>query len=296
MSSQALAAALAKLVAVGELPASRLTRTQARALDQFGARTSAVHKAVKGGGAVFLVGNQAIVEMTLTDLRPLSTDEIPEAAPARARNIARRRDSKSGPRKLAKYHLVLRPAPGGGAIWQCGSDVLDLAVHSRPTGMSVMAVEREDDWQTVGTLWLVENQTNFDHLSWMPEDAQGSVAYYGGVIDGRLLDWLSARRRHGKLILFPDYDGVGLAQYARLAATPNNNDLDLWLMPNWESTITKFGSRAVGRKTRIQMDLALKLLKGTDALSRVLPLIEAMQRRGLALEQEAVWLSGHCDV
>lgn len=291
MTSQVLASALAKFGAAGELPASRLTPAQARELELFGNRTAAVRKTMKGGGAVFVVANPATVETTLAQLRPMAAEDIPDAAPDRARNIGRRRSSKSGKRRLDAYHLLLRPAPGGGAIWTRGDDVLDLATHTRLTGMAALAVEREDAWQTSGPLWLVENQTNFDDLSWMPEGAQGSVAYYGGIIDGRLLGWLTARRRHGGLILFPDYDGVGLRQYARLAATSANKDLEFWLMPDWEPTLATFGSPDVWRKTHTNFEIALKRLKGTAARYRVLPLIEAMQRLGLALEQEAVWLT-----
>lgn len=290
MTSQVLASALAKFGAGGEIPASRLTPAQTRELELFGSRTGAVRKTMKGGGAVFVVANPATVDATLAQLRPLAAEDIPAAAPARARNIGRRRSSKSGKRRLDAYHLLLRPAPGG-ATWTRGDDALDLAAHTRLTGMAALAVERNDAWHTPGPLWLVENQTNFDDLSWMPPGAEGTVAYYGGIIDGRLLGWLTARRRHGRLILFPDYDGVGLHQYARLAATAANKDVELWLMPDWESALATFGSADVWRKTHTNFEVALKRLKGTAARYRVLPLIEAMQRLGLALEQEAVWLS-----
>lgn len=291
-ASQVLASALTKLIAAeGQMPTSRLTPAQARELKQFGDRTGAVRQMVKGGGAVFVLRNRATVEQMVAQLRPLSAQQIPETVPARARNIGRRRSSKSGRTGLATYHLLLRPAPAGGATWVNGDEALDLESHCRLSGMSALAVQREDEWATPGRLWLVENQTNFDDLSWMPEDAQGSVAYYNGILDGRLLGWLTARRRHGNLVLFPDYDGVGLHQYARLAATAANKDLDFWLMPEWESTLANFGSPDIWRKTQTNFEIAMKRLKGTAARFRVLPLIESMQRLGLALEQEAVWLA-----
>jgi len=292
MSTRKLGDAMAKLAAAGELPASRLTRPQREALEAYAQRTGAIAKKLKGAGAVFTIMDHTAFSVSLRELRPMSAEDIPAEAPSRARNIGTHRSSKAVRHGLGLYHLLLRPAPGGQALWKSGAAVVDLEHQCALTGSTAIAVQPGDGWATTAPLWLVENQTNFDDLSWMPQDATGSVALYGGVLDGRLLSWLSDRRRHGGLHLFPDYDGVGLHQYARLAATAPNEDVDLWLFDGWEAILEQFGSAEVWRNTHRHFLAACERFKATPAGGRVKPLTDVMQRMGLALEQEAIWLRG----
>ncbi|MCD9046855.1 hypothetical protein [Luteimonas sp. MHLX1A] len=291
-ASRVLATSLAKLVAAGgELPVSSFSPPQRSELQSYEVRTNAIARIVKSAGSAYQITRREIVDLTLTQLRPMLPDEVPEGMPLRTRNIATRRDSKARRQRMPIYHLLMRPAPAGGAFWtNAEGATLDLVAHCNLTGTAALAVEPGDGWRTSGRLWLVENQTNFDDLSWMPTDAQGSVAYYGGILDGRLLSWLSASRRHDGLVLFSDYDGVGLHQFSRLSRTGVNKDVEFWLMPEWEAMLARFGSAEVWSKTLTHFEIAAKGLKGTAARYRVHALMDSMQRQGLALEQEAVWL------
>ena len=295
-ASNILATALKKLIdAGGALQSSKFTASQRYELVNYATRTSAVRKEARGAGQAFVITELEVVQLTYTQLRPVAPEAVPADIPNRSQNIAMRRDSKAGERRMDAYHLVLKPI-GAGATWANGTGTgLDLGIHAAVTGLAALPVSKDDPWSSDAPLWLVENQANFDDLSWIPQDATGSVAYYGGILDGRLLSWLSARRRHAGLILFPDYDGVGLLQFARLAATPANADVKFWLMPDWLSLLERFGNTRVWMNTLPHFKEAaagLADLTHSCALHQVTALMNAMQRKGLALEQEAAWLRG----
>ncbi len=131
----------------------------------------------------------------------------------------------------------------------------------------------------------MENQALFDRTDWLPVGTQATLLYYGGQLDGRLFAWLGQRPRASRVVLFPDYDGVGLANFARLLCTAwrclrmlvdarlAKQAGTLWSQRLWQDTFREFTSA---------------VLQLPDYLG---PLTEEMRQSGLALEQEAVWLS-----
>jgi len=131
----------------------------------------------------------------------------------------------------------------------------------------------------------VENQALFDRTDWLPVGTQATLLYYGGQLDGRLLAWLGQRPRASRVVLFPDYDGVGLANFARLFAQLGDT-CECWLMPDWQSKLARYGSQRLWQDTLREFTSAVPQLP--DYLG---PLTEQMRQSGRALEQEAVWLS-----
>jgi len=110
------------------------------------------------------------------------------------------------------------------------------------------------------------------------------IAYYGGQLNGHLLHWLAKQSRAAKVVHFPDYDGVGLANFARLYAALGDQ-CQFWLMPDWPLRLERYGSVQLWRDT----------LRDFTSISQHLPdqvasLALQMQQTGLALEQESVWL------
>ncbi len=162
--------------------------------------------------------------------------------------------------------------------------VLALGQTTLDCGAAVLQISPQDDWYGDGELWLVENQALFDQLDWLPHSTGVSVAYYKGQVPGRLLDWLATRPRSPQVIHFPDYDGVGLANFTRLNKALQG-DVDFWLMPDWQTKLCQFGSNELWRNTYRDFAATFEILPQV-----VRPLAELMQRHGLALEQESVWL------
>ncbi|MBC7501554.1 MAG: hypothetical protein H7315_13810 [Herminiimonas sp.] len=123
----------------------------------------------------------------------------------------------------------------------------------------------------------------------MPPDAHGSLVYYGGQLSNLLLEWTAHCNRAEKIIFFPDYDGVGLLNYARLVEK-SITAVEFWLIPNWQPLLQKYGNNAVWQNTRPDFEAAVFRIKNHKILRELAELYERMSTSGLALEHDAVWL------
>ncbi|MFQ2609080.1 hypothetical protein ACK3ZW_19705 [Aeromonas caviae] len=135
----------------------------------------------------------------------------------------------------------------------------------------------------------MENQALFDQLDWLPCAQPASVAYYSGQLPNTLLDWLALRQRAPAIHFFPDYDGVGLLNFARLRSRLGHS-VALWLMPEWPSRLERFGCTTLWQDTQREFNAMLAHPATADFDVEVKQLIRSMQASGMALEQEAVWL------
>ena len=285
MTEQALRAALLKLQGKSTLPASQFTAAQRMALDQFARQTGAVNCLRQGRGDVYTVCNQAVFDAHVTQLSPQVEPSIAELLPLRAQHVAHARDSKARRHQHGSYYPLLK-AVGDTVSWRevkRGAE-LPLSAATRDFGAASLSIQSDDAWHSEQALWLVENQALFDRTDWLPEGTQATLLYYGGQLDGRLLSWLGHRPRASQVILFADYDGVGLSNFARLREALGDA-CDFWLMPQWESKLARYGSVQLWRDTLRHFTTAVAQLPPS-----VRELTEQMQHLGLALEQEAVWL------
>lgn len=299
--SRSLVAALAKLLE-GEgsaqtqtCRASAFTTAQRLALEDLGRRTGALRVRLEGRGSVYQVINVEILNSHLKNLRPQHGDEIDPSIPKRAANIANSRSSK-GRAHGHDLHYLLVKSISDDVVWRNHPDeethVFDLAKATKVAGAGVLAIREDDDWLSDEPLWLVENQTLFDRLDWLPAGAYGTVAYYAGQLPGRLLTWLAHKPRAPEVIIFPDYDGVGLLNYAKLLEVCRS-PCRFWLMPDWPSLLRKYGSNVVWKNTLSDFHAAYPRLKGADVPQGVLDLCAELSKQGLALEHESVWLNVH---
>ena len=280
-----LRAALLKLHGQQALPASYFTAAQRSALDRFARQTGAVICQRQGRGDVYRVSDPRLFDIHLSALSPqvgmLTTDDLP----LRAQHIAHARDSKARNHQHECYYPLLK-AVGEKVLWRQGERGCELPLSqlTHQFGAASLCIETGDTWQSGQPLWLVENQALFDRTDWLPVGTQATLLYYGGQLDGRLLAWLGQRPRASRVVLFPDYDGVGLANFARLYAQLGDA-CECWLMPDWPSKLARYGSQRLWQDTLPEFTRAVPQLP--EALG---PLIEQMRQTGLALEQEAVWL------
>ena len=285
MTEQALRAALLKLQGKSPLPASQFTAAQRGALDQFARQTGAVNCLRQGRGDVYSVCNQAVFDAHVTQLSPQVAPSIAEQLPLRALHVAHARDSKARRHQHGSHYPLLK-AVGDTVSWRevkRGAE-LPLSAATRDFGAASLSIQSDDAWHSEQALWLVENQALFDRTDWLPEGTQATLLYYGGQLDGRLLSWLGHRPRASQVILFADYDGVGLSNFARLREALGDA-CDFWLMPQWESKLARYGSVQIWRDTLRHFTTAVAQLPPS-----VRELTEQMQHLGMALEQEAVWL------
>jgi len=285
MMEQALRAALLKLQGKSTLPTSQFTAAQRMALDQFARRTGAVNCLRQGRGDVYSVCDQAVFDTHVSQLSPRLEPSIAEQLPLRAQHVAHARDSKARRHQHGSYYPLLK-AVGDAVSWHEaeGGSELALSAATRDFGAASLCIQSDDAWHSEQALWLVENQALFDRTDWLPEGTQASLLYYGGQLDGRLLSWLGHRPRASQVILFADYDGVGLSNFARLREALGDA-CDFWLMPRWEAKLARYGSVQLWRDTLRHFTKAVAQLPAP-----VRELTEQMQHLGMALEQEAVWL------
>ena len=285
MTEQALRAALLKLQAKSPLPASQFTPAQRSALDRFARQTGAVNCQRQGRGDVYGVCDQAVFAAHVTQLSPQVEPSVAEQLPLRAQHVADARDSKARRHQHGMYYPLLK-AVGDAVSWHEAERGAELALSAatRDFGASSLCIQQDDAWHSEQALWLVENQALFDRTDWLPEGTQATLLYYGGQLDGRLLSWLGHRPRASQVILFADYDGVGLSNFVRLREALGDA-CDFWLMPQWESKLARYGSVQLWRDTLRHFTTAESQLPAP-----VRELTEQMQYLGMALEQEAVWL------
>ena len=292
--SQVLAAALSRLLDNSvDTAGTAFTVAQRRMLDEFARKTGAVQLRKEGRGSVYRVLNSDLVHAHLRSLRPIAPDQINDAMPQRAINIAQARNSKLGSHGHGGFYVLVK-AISAGVSWQPGANgergAFDLSAVTEVAGVGALALTETDEWHSDQPLWLVENQALFDRLDWLPPQSTGTVAYYGGQIPESWLRWLSARRRASAVLLFPDYDGVGLMNYARLKEVCASA-CAFWLMPDWKQRLGAFGNNQVWRNTFGEFQSAMLRLKMLGLEDELAELCEGLRSSGMALEQESVWLT-----
>lgn len=291
--SQTLITVLARLVENGiDTAASTFTPTQRRVLEEFARKTGAVQSRKEGRGTVYRVADIQVIKTHLDHLRPMVADQLNTTWPKRAINIAQSRSSKAGRQGHDRFYMLVK-AISDGVNWQSSEDEphrrFNLTEITDTAGVGALTLSQNDTWHTGQPLWLVENQALFDQLDWLPVQSTGSIAYYGGQLPDQWLRWLASRKRASEVILFPDYDGVGLMNYARLKSVCAC-ECRFWLMPDWEYKIHRFGNQQVWLNTIEYFQSATATLRASDAEPELSRLCQTLSSHGQALEQEAVWL------
>ncbi|WP_372927685.1 hypothetical protein [Marinobacter sp.] len=272
----------------GECLGSRFTPSQKRVLDEFLLRTACVTKMRQGNGTVYRVSNSTVFLHNLRELRP-GDESGNQALPVRAQNLAFTRSTKGRKKShVASYHLL--KATTAGVTWNCDGESLDLwQLTSLAGALAIDISQVETSLVTDSPLWLVENQGLLDDTSWVPEGLHGSILYYQGQVSERLVEWLCGKKRSPRILFFPDYDGVGLENYARLRIALGE-DIELWLMPDWKRKLERYGNSEVWRNNLKYVANAEESLNLDQEPDEVLELIEALKLNGKALEQEAAFL------
>jgi hypothetical protein len=272
----------------GECLGSRFTPSQKRVLDEFIIRTACITKKRQGNGTVYRISNPPVFMQNLRELRP-DAELDNQAVPMRAQNLGLTRSTKGRKNSHeASYRLLKASTPG--ITWQFGENALDLwQLTSLAGALAIDIGQVETSLATDSPLWLVENQSLLDDTSWVPKDLQGSVLYYQGQISERLVEWLCGKKRSPRILFFPDYDGVGLENYARLRIALGEN-IELWLMPDWKRKLQRYGDPEVWRNTLKYVANAEGKLGSYQEPEEVLELFEMLKLSGKALEQEAVFL------
>lgn len=291
INNAALISALKSLLLENILVSSFFNQTQQKFLNDLAKNTGIIKIRQQGRGFSYQVINISALQNYLKKLQPLDESELKADLPMRSRNIGLYKNSKQINSEHTFFYLLLK-AVGNEIHWQNNKNQVNISEQTKLQGVSSLMIEIEDNWQSLHPLFLVENQALFDYLDWLPANFNGSVVYYGGHIKQRLLNWLSCKKRASELILFADYDGVGLNNFLRLSqAIKNKQSCHFYLMPNWKNKLSIFGNPTIWRDNQTLFQNSVQGLQEIEALTDELKnLIHLMQALGKGLEQESIWL------
>ncbi|GHZ54746.1 hypothetical protein VCSRO174_3077 [Vibrio cholerae] len=290
--SQALVKVLTRLVEVypDSIPGSALTPSQKKQLDEFSRKTQSVQVTPKGRGVVYGILDMDVVKVTLEQLAP--NQNVSPSAPQRAVNIASTRSSKVG--RVCHDVTYLLAKTVANPIWESSEGPTEhFNVATEEFGVFSLEVggEKNSVLNTHHSIWLVENQALFDRLDWLPNNEPTTVIWYRGQLHNKLIDWLSTPERAPMVYFFADYDGVGLNNFRRLNETLKDR-AEFWMMPTWKELLNRYGQNQLWVDTAREFDSfernSQRLLEQSLVLRE---LVTEMKKHGLALEQEAVWLS-----
>ena len=287
-----LSGALKRLLASDQLlTASTFSLSQRKELEQFAQSTRQIEVLKQGRSTVYRIINRQSVINYLRQLHPLDNESLPANLPVRSRNIGTERHSKIGKTSHDCCYLLMK-AWDAEVVWDDGNSILQVSELTENFGAAVIQISLGQAWQSNRPLLLVENQTLFDRCDWLPEKFNGSLAYYAGQLSELLLQWLAEQKRTDVVILFPDYDGVGLSNFVRLNnALHPDTLLQFYWLPDWEHKLKIFGSTKVWQETRVLFENAMQKLQTMNVLNDDLIKLGALsQHYGKALEQESIWL------
>ena len=284
--------ALKRLLASEQpLNSADFTASQRKQLEQFTRETRLLEISKQGRKTAYRVLNRQSVQDYLLLQQPLADDELHAALPLRSRNIGKHRNSKQG-QTGHNYGYLLMKAWDTECVWENEGRTFYPSQLTEHFGVAALLIDTDQNWQCNRALLLIENQAMFDQWDWLPEAFNGCLIYYAGQLSTLFLRWLSAKKRTDKILFFPDYDGVGLANYVRLLETRHPETVvEFYWLPDWENKLATFGNADVWQKTRIQFENALHKLTAMNALTAEFSQLASLsQRYGKALEQEALCL------
>ncbi|MDF2185305.1 DUF7281 domain-containing protein [Grimontia hollisae] len=289
--NQTLTKALKRLVEAypDSISASSLTSPQKKELQEFGRKTQSVRMTPKGRGVVYSIQDIDVVNVTLEQLVPQSDSSLP--VPQRAANIASSRSSKQGrvTHDVTYFFAKTVASPhwnvGGAPTNHLNAVTLEFGVFALEVGG-----ERNNNLHSNHSIWLVENQALFDYLDWLPTNEPVTVIWYRGQLHNKLIDWLATPERTPMVYFFSDYDGVGLNNYGRLKERLKER-AEFWLMSNWKELLNRYGQNPLWVDTFREFDAFERNSQSLLAQSpKLRELVSEMKKKGLALEQEAIWL------
>jgi hypothetical protein len=271
------------------LNASSFSANQRKALEQFAKNTRIIEIRKQSRSTIFQILNRESVLAFLAIQKPVET--VPKNIPIRSQNIGLQRDSKKGKSTHEACYLLMK-SWNNSAFFENENTIFKPANLTKEFGVAALKIEKNQTWTTQSTLFLVENQALFDSPNWLPENFGGCLIYYAGQLSGILLDWFAEQKRAETVILFPDYDGVGLSNYVRLAQSLHDDStLEFYWMPNWEMKLALFGNAEIWQNTRVQFENAFEKLAAMNFLTAdFVKLGDLSQYHGKTLEQEAIWL------
>lgn len=284
MNNEVWLKVLQKIADEEEIPFSLVPKSVREKLQQWGESSGAVslQRSQAGAGRVFKVVNLRIVEKEIISLDP--NIDVNALSSSRLRNLAINKDTKAGLTTL-EYSYYLCKAIGDNVF----VNEVNVSDVSKSIGCFALPVRNDSEGIICrGSLLLVENQQLLDDLKWVPSGFTGIVLYYSGNLSARLRAWLK-RCSFAGIILFPDYDAVGISNFANLLDDIPNAKW-FWI-PDWKEKLAKYGCKELrkkGNQDSMFENLWNHFKENGFPDSELENLMTEIRKQGKMLEQEAI--------
>lgn len=272
---------LTRIYSEKEVAFSSIAQSLRKELEIWAERKGCISIQKVGKGKVFRVVDEKTLEWEIARLAPKKDlDDLP----ARVQNLAKNSNTKAGQTTLDFSYLLCK-AVGDGVI----VNGVDVSFITKSLGCFALPIKDDSDgFECNGSLILVENQQLIDDLRWVPPDFKGIILYYAGNLSARLRMWLT-KSSFVSVILFPDYDAVGINNYANLVETLP--DAQWFWMHDWKMKLEKYGCKELRRKGNQEsmFDTLWSNFKEYGFPDAELEsLMTEIRKQGKMLEQEAV--------
>lgn len=275
---------LQKIAEENEVPYSQIPNSARIRLQKWGESTGAIciERAKVGAGRVFRLINQRIVEKEIKFIDP--GFDIGSLSSSRLRNLAINKDTKAGRTTLECFYFPCKAVGESLVI-----NEIDVSTVTKAFGCFALSVtENSEGIIFNGDLILVENQQLLDNLNWVPSDFKGIILYYAGNLSSRLRSWIKKSSFTG-IILFPDYDAVGISNFVNLLDDVPNARW-FWI-PDWKEKLAKYGCKELrkkGNQDTMFENLWVRFKEKGFPDSELENLMNEIRKQGKMLEQEAV--------
>lgn len=274
---------LTRIYSEKEVAFSSIAQSLRKELEVWAERKGCISIQKAGKGKAFKVVDEKTLEWEITRLVPKKDlDNLP----VRVQNLAKNSNTKAGQTTL-DFSYFLCKAVGDGVI----VNGVDVSFITKSLGCFALPIKDDSDgFECNGSLILVENQQLLDDLRWMPSDFNGIILYYAGNLSARLRAWLTKSSFAG-VILFPDYDAVGISNYANLVETMP--DARWYWMDDWENKLIEHGSSELRKKENqgaLFENLWNRFKEKGFPDSELENLMNEIRKQGKMLEQEAILL------
>lgn len=272
---------LRRIYSEKEVPFSSIAQSFRKELEVWAERKGYISILKVGKGKVFKVVNEKALEWEIAHLAPKKDlDDLP----ARVQNLAKNSNTKAGQTTLVFSYFLCK------AVGDCVIvDGVDVSFITKSLGCFALPIKEDSDGvECNDSLILVENQQLLDDLRWVPSDFNGIILYYAGNLSARLRMWLT-KSSFVSVILFPDYDAVGINNYANLVETLP--DAQWFWMHDWKMKLEKYGCKELRRKGNQEsmFDTLWSNFKEYGFPDAELEsLMTEIRKQGKMLEQEAV--------
>ena len=287
MKKEQLLNLLRQLESREKVPFSEVPKSILEEFKTFGEQKGCFSIEKNGRGRNFKISNQLILQNEINRLTP---DVDLNSASYRAKNLAVNNDTKAGQTTLQFSHFHCK-AIGEQICIENNGLIQDVSTVTKCLGGFNISIEDNSGGiKCNSNLILIENQQLLDDINWLPKGWNGVLLYYGGNIHGRLLNWLK-KCSFKEIIIFPDYDSVGISNFSRLKA---EIPFAQWFwIDNWEHLLKKYGKADLWNESK-QFSSFNNLWKNFEENTfpdvELKHLMQKMREFGKGLEQEIVLL------